>query len=352
MASVDKCRSWFCVWNNPEKVYADLTPEQIAETVLEDWIKDQPTRTGAVAYCVSADGLKHLHMVLEDSSQIRFSALKKMFPSAHLQPTLGTKEQAEDYIQKKGKWTEKGEEIVYTARFGEIKGRQGRRKDMEIIGDLIESGKTPEEIMLMNFSYRRYSSMIREACLQRKIADTPNYRNVNVIWHVGDSGSGKSYDRILLEEIYGSSAVYVVTDYKNGFDRYVGEPILFLDELRAGSIRYSILLGILDKYKIQVSARYSNVYSLWEEVHITSPYAPEQLYKEMVLDADRDIETYEQLRRRISFVVYHWKEDGEYKRFQVPMEQYSSYSFLRLQANKMEDSFVKVPDTQPSFGDI
>lgn len=345
-------RSWFCVFNNPQKHYGELSPEQIAEKALEDWISDKPTRTGAVAYCISADGLIHLHMVLEDSNKARFSAIKKIFPPAHLKPTKGNREQAENYIQKKGKWEEKGEQVLYIARHGEIKGRQGQRKDMEVIGDLIESGKTPEEIMLMNFSYRRYSSMIREACLQRKIADTPNYRNVNVIWHVGDSGSGKSYDRILLEEIYGSNNVYVVTDYKNGFDRYQGEPILFLDELRPGSFRYSILLGILDKYKIQVSARYSNVYSLWEEVHITSPYAPEQLYKEMVLDADRDIETYEQLRRRISFVVYHWKESGEYKRFQVPMEQYSSYSFLRLQANKMEDGFVKVPDTQPAFGDL
>lgn len=163
MASVDKCRSWFCVWNNPEKVYADLKPEQIAETVLEEWIKDQPTRTGAVAYCISADGLRHLHMVLEDSSQIRFSALKKIFPSAHLQPTMGTKEQAEDYIQKKGKWAEKGEQIVYTARFGEIKGRQGQRKDMEIIADCLEKGMKPDEIININFSFRRYSNMIREA---------------------------------------------------------------------------------------------------------------------------------------------------------------------------------------------
>ena len=350
MASVDKCRSWFCVWNNPEKVYADLKPEQIAETVLEEWIKDQPTRTGAVAYCISADGLKHLHMVLEDSSQIRFSALKKMFPSAHLQPTMGTKEQAEDYIQKKGKWAEKGEEIVYTARFGEIKGRQGQRKDMEIIADCLEKGMKPDEIIDINFSFRRYSNMIREAYIQKRRNETKWFREVAVYWHVGESGSGKSRVSSKLVEEYGESELYLVSDYKNGFDRYSGERILFLDELRE-QLRYPVLLGLLDGYKIQVSARYSNVYALWSEVHITSPFSPDEIYKKLVVD-DADKDSYQQLKRRINYIIYHWEEDGQLREYQQKMEDYISYRFLEQSAKADENGFVKVPDNQPVFGDI
>lgn len=350
MASVDKCRSWFCVWNNPENVYSDLTPEQIAEKVLEEWIKDQPTRTGAVAYCVSAEGLKHLHMVLEDSTQIRFSALKKMFPTAHLEPTMGNKEQAEDYIQKKGKWTEKGEEIVYTARFGEIKGKQGQRKDMEIIADCIEKGMKPDEIIDLNFSYRRYSNMIREAYIQKRKKETKWFRDVVVYWHVGESGSGKSRVSSRLIEENGEDEVYFVSEYKNGFDRYSGEKILFMDELRE-QIRYSVLLGLLDGYKIQVSARYSNVYALWSEVHITSPFTPDEIYKKMVLE-DEDKDSYKQLKRRINYIIYHWKEDGELREYQQKMEDYISYRFLEQSAKADENGFMKAPEDATVFGDI
>lgn len=98
MESKASSKSWFCVFNNPQEVYSG-EPEVIAEQVLEEWVKDHPTRTGAVAYCVSADGLHHLHMVLEDTNKARFSALKKAYPKAHLEPTMGNKQQAEDYIQ-------------------------------------------------------------------------------------------------------------------------------------------------------------------------------------------------------------------------------------------------------------
>ena len=88
MESKASSKSWFCVFNNPQEVYSG-EPEVIAEQVLEEWVKDHPTRTGAVAYCVSADGLHHLHMVLEDTNKARFSALKKAYPKAHLEPTMG-----------------------------------------------------------------------------------------------------------------------------------------------------------------------------------------------------------------------------------------------------------------------
>lgn len=155
MESKASSKSWFCVFNNPQEVYSG-EPDVIAEQVLEEWVKDHPTRTGAVAYCVSADGLHHLHMVLEDTNKARFSALKKAYPKAHLEPTMGNKQQAEDYIQKRGKYQEKGEKVLYIARYGTIKGNQGARRDFDIIEQLIEEGMTPNQIMEQSFAYRRY----------------------------------------------------------------------------------------------------------------------------------------------------------------------------------------------------
>ena len=100
-------RSWFCVWDNPQNYYVGMEPQEMAEAALDTWISAKPTRSGAVAYCISARGLIHFHMVLEDDSKPRFSALKKLYPHAHLEPTIGNKEQAEDYINKRGKDEEK-----------------------------------------------------------------------------------------------------------------------------------------------------------------------------------------------------------------------------------------------------
>ncbi len=71
--------SWFAVFNNPvEHGYAG-TPQEICESLRDEWIKDSKTRTGAWVYCVSADALHHVHMVLEDTVSMRFSKVKKEY---------------------------------------------------------------------------------------------------------------------------------------------------------------------------------------------------------------------------------------------------------------------------------
>lgn len=320
-------RSWFCVWNNPQTIL-DGTPEEIAEKALEMWVSLKPTRTGAVAYCVSADGLKHLHMVLEDAGTCRFSAIKKAYPQAHIEPTRGNKEQAENYIKKKGQWEEKGEEVIYTARHGEIKGAQGQRKDLEIFEDLIKEGYTPDQILDMSLSYRRYEKMIRDAHLRKREKETPFLREVKVYYHIGRAGSGKSYTAMKLLQEHGEENIYFMADYETGgLDGYQGQKILFMDEFR-GQIRFNEFLKMLQGYKMQFHARYKNVTGLWEEVHITSVLPIENLYQRMVND-DRNYDTIEQLKRRITTVVYHYVDEvGEFKTKEIPMAEYNSFDEL------------------------
>ena len=330
MDSKEKSKSWFCVLNNPGDCF-DGEPPEVAEKALELWYSEHPTRTGAVAYCISADGLHHLHMVLEDSNMARFSTLKKLYPKAHLDPTKGTKEQAEDYIQKKGKFQEKGEQVLYTARFGEIKGNQGARKDFDIIEEMLEDWFTPDWIMDKNFAFRRYDKMIRDDYYRRRFKATPSKRKITVVWHVGESGSGKSYEYVKMQNTLElCDAVYYVTDYEHGFDKYCGQDFLFMDEFR-GHMRYSQLLTLLDGYKTQVPCRYSNVYALWNYVAIASILPPEMVYQNMV-DKYQQIDTYKQLKRRIDTIVYHWVENGEYKQYEMPMFEYEDYEELKRAA--------------------
>ena len=83
----------------------------------------------------------------------------------------------------------------------------------------------------------------------------------------------------------------------------------------------------------------------WNEVHITTIYPPEEMYKKMVDRCDREYDTYDQLANRIDYVVYHWKDGNEYKVYQVPMSEYSTYDMLKYRATSgktLKDGFMTV----------
>ena len=328
----DRSKSWFITFPNPQDHGYTGTPAEIAEQFKADWIIGHPTRTCAVAYCVSADGLHHLHAVLEDVMQMRFSKVKKLFPVPNIQETKGSKEQAEAYINKTGIHEEKGEQTLYIARHGEIKGKQGQRRDLDIIEELLNQGMTPDEILDMSLSYRRYEKYIRDAYYRKRIKDTPIKRDVKVYWHWGEAGTGKSHTFVQLAEEHGEQKIYFVGEYKNPFDKYNGEKILILDEFR-GQIDYDKLLTILGGYKVQISARYTNAYSLWDDVHITSVFPPDLLFESMIQN-HRKIDSFAQLSRRITSVIYHHKdENGNYFTHEIPSSEYTDYKHQKQLAH-------------------
>lgn len=247
-------------------------------------------------------------MVLEDSNQSRFTAIKKLYPKAHIEATKGNKQQAEDYINKKGQFEEKGEQVVYVAKYGEIKGAQGNRRELEIIQELIEKGFTPTQIMEQNFSFRKYEKMIKDGYFAKRKKETPINREVDVEWIFGETGTGKTYTLVQLADQYGEDNVYIVSDYSSGFDHYNGEPIILLDEFR-GQLPYGIVLMILQGYKQQIHARYTNAWTIWDRVVITSPMTPYEVYNNM-----ETLDKKEQLYRRITRTTMCHKENGEYKR--------------------------------------
>ena len=328
-------KSFFCVLNHPEEHGYTGAPEEICDKMKQQWIDGSSTRTGAWAYCISASGLKHVHMVLEDKKAMRFTAVKTAYPAAHIEITRGSKNEAEAYINKDPPYDEKDEKVVCVARHGEIQGRQGKRSDMEEIAEMLDSGMTPSEIFQKDMAYRRLDKLIRNEFQDRKYRETPAIRKVTVHYIVGDSGSGKSYTFVKLCEEVGEDKIYHTSDYQNGgFDKYECQPILFLDEYK-GQLPYSQFLTVLDVYKTQLHSRFTNIYALWNEVYITSVMPPEDIYSIMVPPDRRDIDGYEQLRRRISDITYCFKADnGEFRRYTIPMSKYTIYRDLRSNANR------------------
>lgn len=336
-----RARSWFCVLNNPAEHGFTGTPEEIADAMRDRWLEGNPQRTCAVAYCISAEELHHCHAVFEDTKTMRFSAVQKLFPGMHIEVTKGNKEQAEDYINKRGKWQEKGETIVYISRHGEIKGAQGQRRDLEVIEDMLSAGMKPSEIMRRSLSYRRFDRLISDAYFDKRLQETPILRDLFIQWHVGPPGSGKSYLQIQLCEKYGPDEVYCVTDYAHPFDKYNGERVLMLDEFR-GNCRFGELMSWLDNKRTQIPCRYTNRYALWNEVHICSVLPPETVYARMVHE-NVNLDVYGQLLRRLDSVIYHYVKNGEFLTYCLPASQYRDYDSLRHAAEHADD-FEEIPE--------
>ena len=141
--------SWFCVINNPEEHGFTGTYKEILEKIAQVWITDE-YRACAMTYCVSEAGLHHVHMVLSDDTSHRFSYIKKLYPMAHCEETLGSKKQAEDYIYKRGSFEDATEKILEIYTHGEIKGKQGKRNDIDRINQYLQEGFTPSEIFKLN----------------------------------------------------------------------------------------------------------------------------------------------------------------------------------------------------------
>lgn len=351
MANGSVSYSWFAVFNNPhEHGYPFENNENPAELLKRDencfksqvrklleklkneWIGEEnpsTTRTGAWSYCISADGLHHIHMVIEDTVAMRWSKIKSSYcQGMHFASTKGNKKQADDYINKRGEFAEKGEIVIDTIYHGEIHSNQGHRSDLDYIQELIDNGTHPNEIVSMSLKYARLKKCIRDYYLAKKNKDVKLVNpDTEVHWLYGDTGTGKTHTYIELCEQYGENNVYWVTDYEHPFDDYFGEDIIFFDEFR-GNIRYSNFLNYIDKYKCKLPCRYSNSTKLYSKIYISSPLLPQEAYSHIFENGGHD--SIKQLMRRINDITYFYKHSGNYytKRINVKnTEIHERYEF-------------------------
>ncbi|MCM1302888.1 MAG: hypothetical protein NC305_07710 [Lachnospiraceae bacterium] len=296
-------------WQNPEH-YGEL-----AAALINIW-QTRPGRTAAVAVCSSAEGAFHVHMAVYSKTPVRFSTVHATMGFPHVEPQRGTKEQMFAYMTKTGKFEEKGEKILLTRGMENIQGKKPEDL-LEEAHSLIVQGFTPREIFAENIKYRKYEKEIQSAYTDYRVSATAFQKDMKVFWHCGASGSGKTHVYYKLIEEHGEDDVYFYTDFnKGGLDKYAAQglpPILFIDELRPDSLPYRDLLVMLDRNsRAQTHCRYGNVYNLWTEVHITSIYSPIDFYNALFLSQwDREKEPFDQLQRRLTEIIYHFKADDD-----------------------------------------
>ncbi|MBS5984465.1 MAG: hypothetical protein KIC67_17965 [Clostridium butyricum] len=324
-------------------------PEYLADKFIGFWEESGKGRKAGIVVCVSIDGCYHAHIACYGNTTTLKKVADILF-NAHIEPQLGGKDALKSYLLKEGKYEEKGEQVLCVKGINVIQDNQGKRNDLDEIEELLNNGATPEEIFETSFRYRKYEKMIKSAYIDKRIKETPLIKESHNEWHVGNSGSGKTYYYYQLCEKCSPEKVYMTTDFENGgFDFYIEQgapPIIFLDEFK-GNMRYGQLLTILDKYsRTQTHCRYANTYNLWTTCIITSIFPPDEVYSSMVEYEKRNRDKIDQLLRRLDVIVYHYKKNGEYKTFSIPANEYIDYDYLKQCAFGDENGLVEMDNVE------
>jgi len=139
---------------------------------------------------------------------------------------------------------------------------------------------------------------VENLLLMRKWSNSS--RDVRVEYHWGVSGSGKTLG---VRAKHGDKNIYTITDYKNPFDNYSGQPVLVLDEYHH-QFDFEFLKHLTDCHPLQLSARYSNKWAAFNKVYILSNYPLEAQYPDYV--AYQPL-SWAALLRRIDEVVEYTK---------------------------------------------
>lgn len=349
MAQYDKQRTQYMLTINNPLAYG-YTHDTIKEIIRNKF-------RHAIFYCmadeIATTGTPHIHLYILLSSKKRRSSVARAFPHCHIEPEVrGTPQQVVAYIKKESHTDKRSTQVENSyEQWGELPTIPPTANKNEIllqIETLIAEDLRPEEIMEKSILYRQYEDIIRKSFFARKYKNTSPKRTVKVYWHVGASGSGKSYTYVMLCKKFGADEVFFTSDFANRcsslMDGYQAEKVLFIDELKPYAIPYEMLLQILQGYRTQLHSRYANVYALYDEVHITSIYTPDEIYGSIVDRKNQEVDSLYQLMRRINIIVYHYRDNDIYKTYEILASKFTTYNDLQNKVYSQTDGFQPLPE--------
>lgn len=331
--------------NNPLNAEIKDGEKKVKVSFDHEEIKKRLAQMTTIQYFCMCDeigkeeGTPHTHIfICSPNSAIRFSTVKKHFPTAHIENAYGTCQDNKDYFLKAGKWanTAKSETTV-EGTFEEwgimpTKERMSAKAEYQYIFSLVQDGYQDAEILRMYpeaFLYLDKIQRARQTLLEDEAKS--NWRDLEVTYIYGMTNTGKT--RSVMEQ-YGYENVYRITDYAHPWDSYKMQDVVLFEEFRS-SLRIQDMLSYLDGYPCTLPARYANKQAGFTKVHITTNIPLEKQYPEV---QEKEPETWAAFKRRIHKVKVFYGDDVV-----DTFESVGEYLTFRSRKMVKEPSLKKLP---------
>ncbi len=185
-----------------------------------------------------------------------FHVIRKLLGGkCHLEKCMGSEYSNDKYCKKDGEYVQKGS----------FKS-QGYRSDLEDIKKSIDDGAPMKSIADDYFGdYIRYYKGFEKYQEMVTKEKTKEFRQVDVIVHQGETGTGKTRVAVESERDH-----YMIRgDDLTWFDGYNGEKTLIIDEY-ANQVPVTKLLSLLDGYQLRLPVKGGFTYAAWNKVYITT----------------------------------------------------------------------------------
>lgn len=221
----------------------------------------------------------HLQGFIKFTKHIRRRQLQRLMdsPGLHCAPALGSPEENRVYCTKEKSRMPNTDPVVIGPKVWS-NNRQGSRRDLEILIDMVKDGMTDFDIMMADpANYLRYQSHIRSVRYTYLQHTLPDYQPCEAHCYFGPTRTNKTRTALAKAKAHGST-FKVTFDSNYWMDGYDGQENLIIDEY-AGQLPLTVLLNLLDNYKLRLPIKGGFVMRQWKKVFITSNIDPREWYK-------------------------------------------------------------------------
>lgn len=262
-----KCNSAFQLTINDENVVGDVL--NYVRSLKPNYLiacKEKAPTTGHIHF--------HAYVQFERSKRL---SIKKLL-GAHVEGCKGSPQQNIDYIKKDG-------DII--CEEGEVKKKGG--KTIQDVKKMAPKEREQLPIQLFNIVNKINNEE------KKQIKGTEYYKEVEVYWYYGESGSGKS--RRAVKEI--GDAEFNEVKYDGSFWHGVTEecPIALYDDWRDSHMKPTELINFIDYHRHIMNVKGGSVRNNYKKIYITTLQNPEEIYKNC------PEETRKQWLRRIKEII-------------------------------------------------
>lgn len=114
-------KSFMVTLIRPEEHGYTGTPVEVCDKLCREWTEGHASRTGVWAFCLSAEGVPHVHMVVQDMTAMRLSKLAESYAvGSHFEAVKSGYMAAEKYILQMEEQDEDAEKVLCIKQYGVI----------------------------------------------------------------------------------------------------------------------------------------------------------------------------------------------------------------------------------------